>query len=89
MTRRIIEIKPTRGLTGIPAGELWSYRYLFGILMWRDLLLQRGEKSLDAAWTARQLATRGTPRAADDQRKIEPSLGPGEACLGGPELSGK
>jgi homopolymeric O-antigen transport system permease protein len=46
-----IVIQPTRGPVPPRLSELWSYRELFGFLIWRDLKVRYAQTVVGAAWT--------------------------------------
>jgi len=49
-----IEIKPRTGLIGIDWAELWRFRDLFFLLIWRDILVRYKQTLLGAAWAVLQ-----------------------------------
>src|SRR4051812_19753576 len=46
----LIVIEPTTGPLPPRLGELWAYRELFGLLIWRDLKVRYAQTALGAAW---------------------------------------
>ncbi len=46
----VLEIEASRGWRAIDFGELWRYRELFWILIWRDLKVRYRQTILGAAW---------------------------------------
>ena len=51
---RAIVIQPTRGPVPPRLTELWSYRELFGFLVWRDIKVRYAQTVIGAAWTVFQ-----------------------------------
>jgi lipopolysaccharide transport system permease protein len=45
-----VVIEPTTGPLPPRLGELWSYRELFGFLIWRDIKVRYAQTALGAAW---------------------------------------
>src|SRR5438552_477982 len=51
-------IRPTRGWTSLKLRELWDYRELFYLLVWRDVKVRYKQTVLGIAWVVLQpLAT--------------------------------
>ncbi len=46
----VIVIKPTKGPIPPRLGELWSYREVFGMLVWRDVKVRYAQTALGALW---------------------------------------
>jgi lipopolysaccharide transport system permease protein len=54
----VLEIAPTRGWRGVDLPELWAYRELLFILVWRDVKVRYKQTVLGALWVmAQPLAT--------------------------------
>ena len=51
---RVVEITPDRGAFRIDLGELWSYRELLVLLVWRDIKSRYSQTVLGAAWAILQ-----------------------------------
>lgn len=47
-------IRPDRGLAGVDLRELWDYRELLSILVWRDIKVRYKQTALGAAWAVLQ-----------------------------------
>jgi lipopolysaccharide transport system permease protein len=47
-------IKPRRGWQAVDFKELWNYRELFGILVWRDIKIRYKQTALGGAWALLQ-----------------------------------
>lgn len=47
-------IKPRRGWQPIDFRELWNYRELFGVLVWRDIKIRYKQTAFGAAWALLQ-----------------------------------
>ena len=50
----MVEITPDRGVFRIDLGELWSYRELLVLLVWRDIKSRYSQTVLGAAWAILQ-----------------------------------
>lgn len=50
----VIEIVPTRGWRAVDLGELWRYRELLQIFVWRDLKVRYRQTVLGVAWIVGQ-----------------------------------
>jgi lipopolysaccharide transport system permease protein len=48
--RRIVHIRPTRGLLDLSLAELWTHRELLYFFIWRDLKVRYSQAALGAAW---------------------------------------
>ena len=46
----IIQVRPSKGWSGINLGELWRYRELIYFLIWRDIKVRYKQTILGAAW---------------------------------------
>ncbi|HUK81177.1 MAG TPA: ABC transporter permease [Verrucomicrobiae bacterium] len=50
----VFKIRPSRGLPRLNLRELWEYRELLYILMWRDIKVRYKQTALGVAWTVLQ-----------------------------------
>jgi lipopolysaccharide transport system permease protein len=50
----VVDITPTKGWRPIDFGELWAYRELLGILVWRDVKVRYRQTFLGVAWVVAQ-----------------------------------
>jgi lipopolysaccharide transport system permease protein len=50
----VFKIRPSRGLPRLNLGELWEYRELLYILIWRDVKVRYKQTVLGVAWTVLQ-----------------------------------
>jgi lipopolysaccharide transport system permease protein len=50
----VLEIVPTRGWRGINFGDLWAYRELVHVLVWRDLKVRYRQTLLGVVWVMGQ-----------------------------------
>ncbi|MDQ3280816.1 MAG: ABC transporter permease [Acidobacteriota bacterium] len=51
---RVLVIRPTRGWRSIDLGELWSYRDLLYVFVWRDIKVRYRQTLLGALWVMGQ-----------------------------------
>jgi len=56
-TARPVVIQPSRGLLRINVGELWAYRELLAILVWRDIKVRYKQTAIGVAWAVLQPVT--------------------------------
>lgn len=53
-TLRVVEIAPSTGWSGVDFREIWAYRELLYILVWRDLKVRYRQTLLGAVWVMGQ-----------------------------------
>jgi len=53
-SRRVVEIGPVSGWLGIDIGEIWAYRGLLLLLVWRDVKSRYSQTVLGAGWAVLQ-----------------------------------
>src|SRR5512136_461127 len=46
----ITVIEPTRGWTSLQLGEVWKYRELLYLLVWRDIKVRYSQTAIGVAW---------------------------------------
>ena len=50
----VLRVEPSRGWVSLRLGELWAYRELLYVLVWRDIKVRYKQTALGAAWAVIQ-----------------------------------